>query len=205
MRMLSQVRLYTFVGAEIKYGNLIFPPHSDPFETIFLKQEQTQDDIFAKIDNYPSNPLDPKPFQEVPTGSSNQSTTILAEGAEQSTSEQGEDSADRPSYLVNSLPVSFTDSQLWDLKEYFSILDDVGIRVPVEGETITEPIVNEKDESVQKAAYPLRVEVAAMKGKCLPRFYQPAGGSEAAGVRCNSYPHLPSEEEFNRGIRLRPV
>ncbi|GAA0171707.1 hypothetical protein LIER_43913 [Lithospermum erythrorhizon] len=68
-----------------------------------------------------------------------------AEGVAQSASDQGEDSDDYPSYIVNSLPISFTDSQLWDIKEYFSIPDDVRIRVPVEGESIMAHIVDEKD------------------------------------------------------------
>ncbi|GAA0155553.1 hypothetical protein LIER_13255 [Lithospermum erythrorhizon] len=46
-----------------------------------LSQEQTQDDIFAKIDNYPSNLIAPKPLQEVPACSSNQLIEIPEEGA----------------------------------------------------------------------------------------------------------------------------
>ncbi|GAA0166851.1 hypothetical protein LIER_21915 [Lithospermum erythrorhizon] len=46
---------------------------------------------------------------------------------------------------MNSLPVPFTDTELWEIKEYFLIPDDVGIKVPVEGESIMAPIVKEND------------------------------------------------------------
>ncbi|GAA0160135.1 hypothetical protein LIER_16758 [Lithospermum erythrorhizon] len=56
---LTQVRLYTFVGAEVRYGNSVFTPYSDPFATLTLKQEDAHDDIFEEIDDYPSNPIPP--------------------------------------------------------------------------------------------------------------------------------------------------
>ncbi|GAA0152371.1 hypothetical protein LIER_10872 [Lithospermum erythrorhizon] len=80
--------------------------------------------------------------QELLAGSSTQTIEGVVS---QSADEQGDDSANLPSYIANALPVPFTDSQLWDFKEYFSIPDDVGIRVHVEGESIMAPIVNEKD------------------------------------------------------------
>ncbi|GAA0173285.1 hypothetical protein LIER_26937 [Lithospermum erythrorhizon] len=124
-------------------GILKYTPHSSPnsensplhvIDADTLHQEETWDDVFEEIDNYPSNTLPSSPLlsQEVPTGSSNQVVDISVEGVTQSTSEQGEDFEDYPSYIINSLPVLFTDTELWDFKEYFSILDDVGIRVPVE-------------------------------------------------------------------------
>ncbi|GAA0170036.1 hypothetical protein LIER_24386 [Lithospermum erythrorhizon] len=57
---LNQVRLYTSVGAEVRIENLDFTPYSDPFATVALKQEETHDDIFEEIDNYPSNRIAPQ-------------------------------------------------------------------------------------------------------------------------------------------------
>ncbi|GAA0167632.1 hypothetical protein LIER_22518 [Lithospermum erythrorhizon] len=58
--------------------------------------------------------------------------TPIDGSSSQSANDQGQDSGALPAFIENSLPVSFTDSQLWDFKEYFLILDDVGIRIPVE-------------------------------------------------------------------------
>ncbi|GAA0174506.1 hypothetical protein LIER_41729 [Lithospermum erythrorhizon] len=137
------------MDADVQYGNLIFTPYFDPFATVALKQEETHGDIFEEIDNYPSNLVTSVPAdanQTHPAGSSNQAVEPPAEGGVlKSTGEQGKDSDDLPSYLVNSFTVSFTYSQLWDIKEYFSIPGNVGIGVPVEGKSIMAPIVNEKD------------------------------------------------------------
>ncbi|GAA0145443.1 hypothetical protein LIER_36130 [Lithospermum erythrorhizon] len=106
---------------------------NSPIHTIdanTLNKEETYDDIFEEIDNYPSNLIAP----ETP-----------AEGVVQSTSEQDDDPGYYPSYIMNSLPVPFIDSELWDIKEYLSIADDVGIRVPIEGESIMAPIVKGQD------------------------------------------------------------
>ncbi|GAA0153590.1 hypothetical protein LIER_37702 [Lithospermum erythrorhizon] len=122
---LNRVRIYTSVGAEVIYGGLLFTPYQDPFANVALKQE-ANDDIFRKIDDYPADPVAPistSASQELPASSSNQSTKPSAEGAVSQSA----------------------DSQLWDFKEYFSIPDDVGIRVPIEGESIMEPIVNKDD------------------------------------------------------------
>ncbi|GAA0163482.1 hypothetical protein LIER_19335 [Lithospermum erythrorhizon] len=112
--------------------------------------QEVNDDVFRDIDECPANPIALVSMdvdQELPAGSS---TRVVeppsTEGiVSQSAGEQGEDSDDLPSYIANSLPVLFTNSQLWDIKEYFSIPDDVGVRVPVEGESIMAPIVNERD------------------------------------------------------------
>ncbi|GAA0166885.1 hypothetical protein LIER_21945 [Lithospermum erythrorhizon] len=89
------------------------------------------DDIFQEIDNYPSNhttSVSADADQALPVGSSNPTLVPTpADGsASQSTNDQGDDSRALPTFIENSLPVSFTDSQLWDFKEYFSIPDDVG-------------------------------------------------------------------------------
>ncbi|GAA0154418.1 hypothetical protein LIER_12407 [Lithospermum erythrorhizon] len=138
----------------VRYENLVFTPYSDLFAAVTLKQEDTHSDIFEEIDDYPLNTLAPTTVlgQDLPAGSSNRATKALAEGDVHLASEQGEDSDDNPSYIINSLPVPFTDSELWDIKEYFCILDDVGIRVPVEGESIMTPLVNKKDK--EGAFYP---------------------------------------------------
>ncbi|GAA0165419.1 hypothetical protein LIER_20826 [Lithospermum erythrorhizon] len=137
---LNQVRLFTFVGAEVKYGDLLFTPYQDPFTNVAFKQE-VNDDIFHEIDNYPT-PVSTIADQELPVSSSTQAIEgVIAQPA----GEQGEDSDDLPSYIANSLPVPFTDFQLWDFKEYFSIPDDAGIRVPVKGESTMKLIVNERD------------------------------------------------------------
>ncbi|GAA0187475.1 hypothetical protein LIER_34763 [Lithospermum erythrorhizon] len=113
-----------------------------------LNQENANDDVFHEIDEYPANPI-----ALVPAGSSTQRVEAPTEGVvSQSANDQGEDFDDLPSYHAYSLPLSFTDSELWNIKEYFSIPDDIGIRVPIEGESIMEPIVNEKD--IEGAFYP---------------------------------------------------
>ncbi|GAA0158954.1 hypothetical protein LIER_15851 [Lithospermum erythrorhizon] len=66
--------------------------------------------------------------------------------ASQPMGDEGEDSGALLAFIQKSLPVPFMDTQLWDSKEYFSILADVGIRVPVKGESIIEPIVKEGDK-----------------------------------------------------------
>ncbi|GAA0152094.1 hypothetical protein LIER_37419 [Lithospermum erythrorhizon] len=81
---LNQVRFYTSVGAEVRYGNLLFTPYFDPFATVVLKQEATHGDIFQEIDNYPSNTLAPVTTtmgQELPAGSSHQAVGTLVEQA----------------------------------------------------------------------------------------------------------------------------
>ncbi|GAA0157070.1 hypothetical protein LIER_14414 [Lithospermum erythrorhizon] len=77
-------------------------------------QEERHDDIFEKIDNYPSNTLASTVAlsQDLPAGSSNRAVETLVEGAALLAGEQGEDSDGLPSYIVNSLPVSLTDSHL---------------------------------------------------------------------------------------------
>ncbi|GAA0142603.1 hypothetical protein LIER_03462 [Lithospermum erythrorhizon] len=146
-----------------------------------LKQEEANDEIFREIDEYPTTLVVPESAdvsQELPAGSSTQSR----EGTiSQSADEQGEDYVDLTSYVANLLTVRFTGSQLWDFKEYFSIPDDVGIRVPIEGESIMEPILNKDDiERAFCPSYclgirsegggPTKVELVAMKGKRLPHF-----------------------------------
>ncbi|GAA0158560.1 hypothetical protein LIER_38683 [Lithospermum erythrorhizon] len=54
---LAQVQLYTYVGAEIKYGDLLFTPNQDLFAHLDLKQEAHDDDVFCEIDEYPANPV----------------------------------------------------------------------------------------------------------------------------------------------------
>ncbi|GAA0140442.1 hypothetical protein LIER_01791 [Lithospermum erythrorhizon] len=110
-------------------------------DTATLSQEEANDDIFHEIDSYPANPIAlllTDANQELPAGSSTHVIELPpGEGSVlQSASEQGEDSS--------ALPITFTDSQLRDFKEYFSIPDEVGIKVPIEGESIMDPIVNER-------------------------------------------------------------
>ncbi|GAA0164603.1 hypothetical protein LIER_20197 [Lithospermum erythrorhizon] len=79
-------------------------------------REKANDEIFCEIDSYPANPLvcmTTATGQDLPASSSNQAVEPPTEGVvSQSMGDQGEDSDDLLSYLVNSLPVSFTDSQL---------------------------------------------------------------------------------------------
>ncbi|GAA0161179.1 hypothetical protein LIER_39184 [Lithospermum erythrorhizon] len=94
--------------------------------TISLKQEETRGDIFKEIDNYPSGSTGAN--QAIIAGSSTQSAEPLAEGGIlQSVGEEGEDSDDIPLYIANALRVPFTDSQLWDLKEYFPFRMTLGL------------------------------------------------------------------------------
>ncbi|GAA0152372.1 hypothetical protein LIER_10873 [Lithospermum erythrorhizon] len=43
---LNQVRLYTFVAAEVKYDDLLFTPYQDPFANVALKHEEANEEIF---------------------------------------------------------------------------------------------------------------------------------------------------------------
>ncbi|GAA0162255.1 hypothetical protein LIER_39380 [Lithospermum erythrorhizon] len=52
---LTQVRLYTSVGAEINYGDLLFTPNQDPFAQLDVKQKAHDGDVFSEIDEYPAN------------------------------------------------------------------------------------------------------------------------------------------------------
>ncbi|GAA0163588.1 hypothetical protein LIER_39625 [Lithospermum erythrorhizon] len=71
--------------------------------------------------------------------------SVTKGSASQPVEAQGEDSGPLPAFIEHSFPVPFTDTQLWDFKEYFSILDHMGLRVPVEGESIVEPLIKEGD------------------------------------------------------------
>ncbi|GAA0172568.1 hypothetical protein LIER_26369 [Lithospermum erythrorhizon] len=155
---LNQVRFYTSVGAEVLYGDLGFTPYQDPFANMALKQEEENDDVFREINNYPANPpalgniMDES--QSFPTGSSTPMDILSSiEGSvSQPADDQGANSFALPAFIKNALLVPFMNTQLWDFKEYFSIPEDVGIRVPVEGESILEPTVNEGE--TKRAFYP---------------------------------------------------
>ncbi|GAA0161448.1 hypothetical protein LIER_39232 [Lithospermum erythrorhizon] len=51
---IRQVRIFNFVGAEVRIEDLTFTPNHDPFANVSLKQEDASDDIFKEIDEYPN-------------------------------------------------------------------------------------------------------------------------------------------------------
>ncbi|GAA0187314.1 hypothetical protein LIER_34602 [Lithospermum erythrorhizon] len=116
-------------------------PEASPVRVInaaTLNQEAGNDYFYREIDEYLPNPIahmSTDADQVLHAGSS--TPTVVPSSTEgnasQSVNEQGEDSGALPTFIENSLLVSFTDTQLWDFKEYFSIPNDVGIRVPIEG------------------------------------------------------------------------
>ncbi|GAA0159685.1 hypothetical protein LIER_16403 [Lithospermum erythrorhizon] len=117
------VRLYTSVGTEVQYGDLVFTPYLNPFANVLLKQEEANDNIYREIDDYPANQhaslADAEDNQSLPATSSTPaviSSSTTEGSALQLVDDQGEDSRKIPTFVEHSLPIPFTDIQLWDFK-----------------------------------------------------------------------------------------
>ncbi|GAA0185658.1 hypothetical protein LIER_32946 [Lithospermum erythrorhizon] len=88
-----------------------------------------------------AKPLSVRPPSSFTTGSSQAHTTSTSQIAEpvQAGANAGE-SSDIPSIIRDSLPVEFSDEDLANFRQYFSILSFVDMRFPLEGEQNPYPV-----------------------------------------------------------------
>ncbi|GAA0175031.1 hypothetical protein LIER_28289 [Lithospermum erythrorhizon] len=184
---LHQVRLYTLVGAEVQYGDLVFTPYQDPFAYVPLKHEEVNDDVFTEIDEYPASQTTPTiaitdENQTFPTSSS--TPAAISSSANQGNTskfadDQGVDSGDLPAFIRDSLLVPFT-----VLTFSFFVSAKVW-------------------EAVQDAPNPTKVEVTAMRdlvpvipAKRSSTLESPASSSKCAKVealnKTDGSIHLPT-------------
>ncbi|GAA0145629.1 hypothetical protein LIER_05782 [Lithospermum erythrorhizon] len=103
---LNHVQLYTSMGAEVQYGDLVFTPYQDPFANVALKQGEANNYVFEEIDNYPVNsvaPVSTDADQVLHAGFSTRTVvpSFTEDSASFSANEQGENSGTLPAFTEN--------------------------------------------------------------------------------------------------------
>ncbi|GAA0159503.1 hypothetical protein LIER_38883 [Lithospermum erythrorhizon] len=156
------------VGAEFTIGNLKFSKDHDPFANIAIPQDVARE-VASRLndedtggnlldaDAISAEPLSIRHPSNSATNSSQAHTTPSSSQTAGPTQADTNDDkpGDIPTVIRDSLPVAFSDEDLVNFSQYFSIPSTVEMRIPLEGEQIFEPLVDPSHSDGPLAPVPI--------------------------------------------------
>ncbi|GAA0174082.1 hypothetical protein LIER_41656 [Lithospermum erythrorhizon] len=152
---LAFIRLYTAVGAEFTIGDLKFTKDHDPLANLAIPQDVAYT-VAGKLNDadVEENPQNSEVFSVEPLAVRRPYSTTIGSPSIQPTptpsqatgnapaDANAKKTSDAPTIIDDSLPVSFSEEDLVNFRQYFSIPPSVEMRLPLEGEWVFEQIVD---------------------------------------------------------------